>query len=81
MINDASWVSLLVQVPLVGVFIWFTLKMIRLNQDAQARRDEAYLAALDRISEKLELHDLNTREAFGVLIDRKERSEGSGKGK
>jgi len=74
-------VSLLVQVPLVGVFIWFTLKMIRLNQDAQAKRDEAYLAALDRISEKLELHDLNTREAFGVLIDRKERSEGSGKGK
>ena len=81
MINDASWVSLLVQVPLVGVFIWFTLKMIRLNQDAQAKRDEAYLAALDRISEKLELHDLNTREAFGVLIDRKERSEGIGKGR
>jgi len=81
MINDASWVSLLVQVPLVGVFIWFTLKMIRLNQDAQAKRDEAYLAALDRISEKLELHDLNTREAFGVLIDRRERSEGSGRGK
>ena len=81
MINDASWVSLLVQVPLVGVFIWFTLKMIRLNQEAQAKRDEAYLAALDRISEKLELHDLNTREAFGVLIDRRERSEGSGRGK
>ena len=81
MINDASWVSLLVQVPLVGVFIWFTLKMIRLNQEAQAKRDEAYLAALDRISEKLELHDLNTREAFGVLIDRKERSEGPGRGK
>ena len=81
MINDASWVSLLVQVPLVGVFIWFTLKMIKLNQDAQAKRDEAYLAALDRISEKLEMHDLNTREAFGVLIDRRERSEGSGRGK
>jgi hypothetical protein len=81
MINDASWVSLLVQVPLVGVFIWFTLRMITINQEAQAKRDQAYLAALDRISEKLEQHDLNTREAFGVLIDRRERSEGSGRGK
>lgn len=79
--TEASWVSLLVQVPLVGVFIWFTLRLTKMNQDAQAKRDEAYLAALDRISEKLEQHDLNTRESFGVLIDRRERVESGGKGR
>lgn len=63
MITDA-WVSLLIQVPLVGIFIWFTLKLNEQNQVASTKRDdewrdflkeqrEASNAALARIAEEV----------------------------
>lgn len=63
MTTDA-WVSLLIQVPLVGIFIWFTLKLNEQNQTAATKRDdewrgflkeqrEASNAALARIAEEV----------------------------
>lgn len=63
-----SAVSLLIQVPLVGVFIWFSLRMVEkmehqeerfldsLNKrdEASQKRDEAYLLALDEIGDKVD---------------------------
>ncbi len=74
--NSENWYQLLIQVPLVGAFIWFTLRLTKMNQEAQAKRDEAYLAALEKISSTLQCHDSLAREAFGVLLDRQERVEG-----
>lgn len=39
------WVNLLIQVPLVGIFVWFTLTIMARFQDAQEKRDTAFLAA------------------------------------
>ena len=41
---EASWVSLLIQVPLVGVFVWFSLEMSKRNTEAQ----RAFMEALDK---------------------------------
>lgn len=45
-----GWVSLLIQVPLVGVFIWYSLEMNKRMQEAQ----EKYMEALDRRDEAFE---------------------------
>lgn len=45
-----SWVSLLIQVPLVGVFIWYSLEMNKRQQESQ----EKYMSALDKRDEAFE---------------------------
>jgi len=63
MVSDA-WVSLLIQVPLVGIFIWFTLKLNEQNIQAVNKRDmewrdflkeqrEQSNAGLGRLAEEL----------------------------
>jgi len=60
-----DWAGLLAQIPLVGIFIWYTLerekrftatldKREELYQKSMEKRDEHYLAALDKISDKLD---------------------------
>jgi hypothetical protein len=79
-------ISLLVQVPLVAVFVWFTLEMTKRHSEAemamaarfqeeqkrrdeaQERRDLAYVQALGRIADKMEEHD----ERLGTAIIRME---------
>lgn len=39
-----SWVTLLIQVPLVGVFIWYSLEMDKRGKDSQ----RLYMEALDK---------------------------------
>ena len=39
-----SWVTLLIQVPLVGVFIWYSLEMSKRGAEAQ----KAFMDALDK---------------------------------
>jgi hypothetical protein len=34
-----AWVSLLIQVPLVGIFVWFTLQLTKNYQSSQEKRD------------------------------------------
>lgn len=57
-----SWVNLLIQVPLVGVFIWFALKVMDRIESIQERylesmekRDTAYLKSLDSIGDQVAL--------------------------
>ena len=52
-----TWVNLLIQVPLVGVFIWFALTNQREFMAALDKRDEAFekrnaavIAAIDRLN-------------------------------
>ena len=43
-----SWITLLIQVPLVGVFIWYSLEMAKRSAAAQ----DKFLAALDKRDEQ-----------------------------
>lgn len=70
-----NWISLAVQVPIVGLFIWFTLEMNKRNQEAMATRDEAYLAALEKITQAVSSLDTNNQRMLSVLLDRYKRKE------
>ena len=39
-----SWLTLLIQVPLVGVFVWYSLEMAKRSSEAQ----KAFMDALDK---------------------------------
>lgn len=45
-----SWISLLVQVPLVGVFIWYSLEMSKRMQESQMK----FMEALDKRDDAFE---------------------------
>jgi hypothetical protein len=60
--NMESWASLLIQVPLVGVFIWYSLESQKRYQTSMDKRDEAYLTALDKITDRMDtVEDIVTR--------------------
>lgn len=40
--NINAWIGLFVQVPLVGIFIWYSIKMQERFQQSLDRRDEQY---------------------------------------
>lgn len=57
-------VSLLVQIPLVGIFVWFTLEIMKRQERSNDRRDdqwreflkdqaEQYNSAISRIAEEV----------------------------
>lgn len=54
--NDASLISLAIQIPLVGIFIWYSLRMYQSFQTSLEKRDAAYLATLEKISSRVEEH-------------------------
>lgn len=37
-----EFVNLLMQIPLVGIFVWFTLKMLEIQEKANQERDEQW---------------------------------------
>lgn len=45
-----SWISLLIQVPLVGVFIWYSLEMSKRMQENQMK----FMDALDKRDDAFE---------------------------
>jgi len=48
-----SWMTLLIQVPLVGVFIWYSLEMSKRNGESQ----RAFMDALDKRDLSFELRN------------------------
>lgn len=45
-----SWITLLIQVPLVGVFIWYSLEMSKRSAESQ----RAFMEALDKRDQAFE---------------------------
>lgn len=45
-----SWITLLIQVPLVGVFIWYSLEMAKRSAESQ----RAFMDALDKRDQAFE---------------------------
>ena len=64
-----TYISLLAQVPLVGIFIWFTLKLIAIFQTAQDARDKAYIESLSSIVKSLQDHDTHVDVLFRQAIN------------
>jgi uncharacterized Zn finger protein len=72
--ESTSWLSLLIQVPLVGVFIWYSLEMNKRSNETQKtfmdaldKRDEAFdkrnnaiIQVIERMNESIcaQLKDL-----------------------
>jgi hypothetical protein len=52
-----DWTAIITQVPLVAVFIWYSLEMNKRYNDAQSKRDEAYIKAMSEIASCLQAHD------------------------
>jgi len=78
---EFDW-SILLQIPLVAAFIWFSTKMQESYQNNSARiqdsyqmsmekRDEAYLTALNRIADDLKGNTAAMNEALRYLKDKK----------
>ena len=58
-----AWVSLLIQVPLVGVFIWYSLEMSKRSTESQ----KTFLDALDRRDSAFEGRNKATIDAISNL--------------
>ena len=58
-----AWVSLLIQVPLVGVFIWYSLEMSKRSTESQ----KTFLDALDRRDSAFEGRNRATIDAISNL--------------
>lgn len=52
-----DWTSLVTQLPALAAFIWFSLEQQKRFQASMDKRDEAYLSAINKIAEKLDMHD------------------------
>lgn len=46
--NAEAYIGLLIQVPLVGIFVWFALALIKTFTDSIERRDKAWQDFLEQ---------------------------------
>ena len=58
-----DWLSLAIQVPLVGVFVWYSLE----TGKRQAEMQEKYMAALDKREEAFERRNRAVIDAIASL--------------
>ena len=45
--NAEAYIGLLIQVPLVGIFVWFALTVIRIFQNSLEKRDQQWQSFFD----------------------------------
>jgi Na+/phosphate symporter len=48
--NVENYIGLLIQVPLVGIFVWFALSLIKQFNESMNKRDEAWREFLKEIT-------------------------------
>jgi len=60
--NFEPYISLLIQVPLVGIFVWFAQNMIKQFNDSIDKRDSAW-------REFLKEHTQSTNAAIGRIAE------------
>jgi len=59
-----DWTQIALQLPIVAAFIWYSLEMQKRFQESMDKRDNAYLDALNKVTEKLDIHDRRVEEAL-----------------
>ncbi len=65
---DQTVLSLLVQVPLVGLFIWFSLQQQKLHAESQAKRDADNLAIQNKRDEEWRIFLIEQRKANNEAV-------------
>jgi len=66
-----DWSSLIIELPLVAAFIWYSLELNTRYQKSMDKRDEAYLATLEKISQQIDRHDQEVTERLDKLTARR----------
>lgn len=62
-----SWVALLIQVPLVGVFIWYSLESNKRWQQTSEKSQERFMEALDKRDDEFEKRNNSVITTIGSL--------------
>jgi len=60
-------ISLLIQIPIVAAFIWYSLEMNKRNNEALKESQQRFLAALDRREESFEKRNQGVINAMSEL--------------
>jgi Na+/phosphate symporter len=72
---DANIVNLLLQVPILGVFIWWSIRVSKGFTDALDRRDELYEKRNAALVEAITCNTAQVRELTEIVIRMDERRE------
>jgi len=59
-----DWTQVALQLPIVAAFVWYSLELQKRYQESMIKRDQAYVEALSKITEKLDNHDRRVEEAL-----------------
>jgi len=74
-----QWASILIQIPLVAGFIFYSIKITEVFQLSMSKRDEAYLSALEKISARIDVHESSTAERITKMaVERDRLTRGDG---
>lgn len=52
-----DWFTILIQLPIVAVFIWYSLRLQERFLTSMENRDKEFLEALNKVSSVLQSHD------------------------
>ena len=55
--TGVDWPNLIIQLPIVAAFLWYSLELQKRYQISMDKRDDAYLAALAKITYAIDCHD------------------------
>lgn len=66
---DEQWVSLLIQIPLVGAFIWYSLKLSEQNKQSHERHLEQNQELQNRFFDALDRRDMAFEQRTKALIE------------
>lgn len=84
MIGSETWLNLLIQIPLVGIFVWFSLNQQKLHSVSQEKRDsewrdflreerEANNTALGRIAEEVKSNSIILSATKEIIVTHDQR--------
>lgn len=68
--NTDAVINLLVQIPLVGIFVWFVLQRDRQMMEFLRQQRQEDHKVMERIAELLEQHDKKTDTAIVLMQER-----------
>ena len=79
---ESSWLNLLIQIPLVGAFIWYSLEMAKRIGESQQRfmealdkRDEAYEKRNNAVIASMDKLNVTVCGEIGKVIDQQDEHD------
>lgn len=72
-INWTPFISLAIQIPLVGVFIWFTLQLQKRHDDSQALRNKDWRDFVKQQRDDHLAHELSMQEQWREFLAKSDK--------